>query len=336
MKSLVWTGPRQLEMVDSDVPEPKEGELLLRVCMVGICGSELSGYLGENSLRNPPLVMGHEFSAIVTSIGKGVNNWVVGQRVTVNPLISCGACRPCQNGNGQLCRHREIIGINRPGAFAEYVTVPASACYSFEHSLEGALVEPLACAVRANNQAGIEFGDNVAIFGAGIIGLMSLKIAQIMGANQRIVIDTNERRLKKAQEWGATEVLNPSTTMIKQEVLHLCPDGVDKSIDAVGMPQTRFDSVSVVRPGGRVVFIGLHNDITELPGNLIVRQETQIAGSFCYSDEDFHRALNILKQGMISTVGDWLDIRSLSDARDSFEEQIFGPAEYPKIILKVY
>src|ERR1700741_4242073 len=117
MQSLVWEAPRVMNMREQDRPAPAPGEALVKVSYVGICGSELSGYLGQNSLRVPPLVMGHEFAGTIAAVGAGVADLAIGDRVAVNPLSGCGVCALCRLGLGNLCAKRQIIGIHRPGAF---------------------------------------------------------------------------------------------------------------------------------------------------------------------------------------------------------------------------
>src|SRR6476469_3088062 len=124
MKAVVWLGPRRMELQNEPEPQPQSGEVILHVDAVGICGSELSGYLGQNSLRVPPLVMGHEFAGTIMAIGADVSGLAVGDRVTVNPLSGCGVCALCRLGMQNLCAKRQIIGIHSPGAFAELVVAP--------------------------------------------------------------------------------------------------------------------------------------------------------------------------------------------------------------------
>src|SRR3954469_14936029 len=146
MKAVVWLGPRRMELQNEPEPQPQHSEVILRVGAVGICGSELSGYLGQNSLRVPPLVMGHEFAGTITVVGAGVTDLAIGDRVTVNPLTGCGVCALCQLGMENLCPKRQIIGIHRRGAFAELFTAPAASCTRLPAGLSlvaGALAEPL-------------------------------------------------------------------------------------------------------------------------------------------------------------------------------------------------
>ena len=334
MKTLVWIKPRDFEMQETKKPMPSAGEVLLEVRYAGICGSDLSGYLGENSLRKPPLVMGHEFTGEVIEIGSEDSTVKIGDLVTVNPLISCGRCRMCKSGNQQNCVHRTIIGIHHSGAFAQYVKVPASACYKVSDELAGSLVEPLACGVRAVEQANIQIGDSAVVFGAGIIGLFSLKAAALMGAGNLILVDTNEQRLQFGKLFGATHTVNPKSQDVVQTVQDLTDGQCSRVIDAVGLPLTRRQGIDMVEPGGRVVWIGLHEDDTVIPGNVIVRKEIEVVGSFSYSDLDFQRALTLIERQVVVADSSWLDVRPLPEGKNSFEEQIFGPATFPKIVLR--
>ncbi|MBW7460403.1 alcohol dehydrogenase catalytic domain-containing protein, partial [Paenibacillus sepulcri] len=126
MEALVYQGPERITLEELEVPVPGADEVLIEVKSVGICGSELEGFLGHSSIRVPPLVMGHEFCGHITELGAGAGNLSVGDKVVVNPLISCGSCDRCLAGKHNVCRSRQIIGIHRPGAFARFVAVPAA------------------------------------------------------------------------------------------------------------------------------------------------------------------------------------------------------------------
>jgi threonine dehydrogenase-like Zn-dependent dehydrogenase len=335
MKALVWTNPREFELQDVQKPTAGAGEVVLQVRYAGICGSDLSGYLGENSLRKPPLIMGHEFTGDVVETGEGVSEFQVGDLLVVNPLITCGHCRMCKRGDQQNCMNRTIIGIHHPGAFAEYVKVPASACFHVQDALAGALVEPLACGIRAAERANVTLGDKVVVFGAGIIGLFSLQAASLRGASQRILVDTNDERLEKGKLFGATHTLNPKHVDVIESVQEITGGSAQKVIDAVGLPLTRQQGIAMVERGGRVVFIGLHEDETVIPGNDIVRREIELVGSFSYSDRNFAEGLSLIERKGLTPDDTWLDIRPLDQGKLSFDEQIFGSAKYPKIILSV-
>lgn len=313
--------------MDAPRPRPHPGWVVLRVAAVGICGSELGGYLGHNELRKPPLVMGHEFSGIVEEVGEGVEGVEPGRLVTANPLVSCGSCRHCRSGNRQLCARRKIIGIDYPGAFAEWVAVPASAVYPVPDPVLGALVEPFACALRAVRLAEVEVGDEALVIGAGIIGLMTAKALGLAGARRVIVADPNSRRREAARAWGASDLAETVLTGVSD---------LDVVVDAVGFGATRRDALGVLRRGGRLVWIGLHENETTLPGNGMVRDEVTVRGSFCYRDEEFARAVALITEGSALPTGrEWLDVRPLASGDEAFREQAEGPAPFAKIVLTV-
>lgn len=297
MKALVYEGPRMMNIREVPIPEIKEDEVLIRVQRAGICGSELSGYLGHNSLRKPPLIMGHEFSGVVEQLGTQVDGLQVGDRVTANPLVTCGHCRYCQSGQSQLCGERNLLGAHRPGAFAEYVAVPARNVYRLEDHVsleEGAFAEPFACAIHVCRLLTLTPTDRLLIYGAGPIGLFALQAAQVYGLRDIVVMDLNEARLEIVKELGgiaatSLEQLEPSLR-----------GGFDAVIDAVGAEATRRNSVQAARPGGRVVFTGLHEAESKLPVNDMIRSETVTMGAFAYSQNDFETASLWIGQGRVN------------------------------------
>lgn len=333
MKALVWTAPSRMEMEEKPKPTLQSGWVLVSVDDSGICGSEIGAFLGHNELRRPPLVMGHEFSGTVAEVGPDVHGDWLGKLVTVNPLLSCNQCRQCRLGLRQLCNQRKVIGIDYPGSYAEYVAVPVSSLYPVKDSVSGALIEPLACGLRAATLAGTELGDSALVIGAGTIGLMVARALEARGAGRVVVADTNPTRLKWASDWGATEVVNPNADDVAAYVKRTTGDGFDAVVDAVGSTGTRTMSLTSVRRGGRAVFIGLHEAGASLPGNDIVRSEKQVIGSFCYSDDDFRRAVELTNGGFLKTSGGWLDIRGLGRGQESFLEQTTPTAPYSKILL---
>ncbi|MDQ0219421.1 galactitol-1-phosphate 5-dehydrogenase [Peribacillus cavernae] len=334
MDALVWTERERMEFKDVPRKDLKPGWVRLKVVAVGICGSELSGYLGENSLRVPPLIMGHEFSGVVIEKADNIGFELLGKLVTVNPLISCGNCRTCQKGQQQLCRERKIIGVHLSGAFAQFVDVPANQCFSVKDPYYGALVEPLACSLRAVERVSVKAGDIGIVFGAGIIGLMCMKFMRMMGAQKIIAIDTNNARLMLSKDWGATHLINPLKENALEEIRKAFPQGVDCVVDAVGYSKTRQQAIESLRAGGKVAFIGLHENPSTLTGDIIVRNEIEIYGSFSYCNDDFSKAVAFVNEGLLEDLGNsWLDRRSLQDGNDAFQELISGKSGYSKIML---
>jgi len=327
MKALVYEGPRVMNVREVPVPGLRDDEVLVRIEVAGICGSELGGYLGHNSLRKPPLIMGHEFSGVVERVGAGVEGFKAGDRVTANPLVTCGTCRYCRIGETQLCIYRQLLGAHRPGAFAEYAAVPASNVYrltdgvSFE---EGALVEPFACAVHACRLLRLRTDDRLLIYGAGPIGLFVLQAAQASGLKDIVVADLNEGRLEIVAELGGIPVRSAEES---------APEGgFDAVVDAVGAEVTRRKSVEAARPGGTVLFTGLHEAESRLPINDMIRSEIGTLGAFAYSREDFETALKWIGEGRTNLLP-WSETAPLEEGGACFEKLVSGPGKVAKIFL---
>jgi 2-desacetyl-2-hydroxyethyl bacteriochlorophyllide A dehydrogenase len=338
MKAVVWLGPREMRLEEVADPAPGADEVVVRVAAVGICGSELSGYLGHNKLRVPPLVMGHEFTGEVVARGVHVNDLTLGDQVVVNPLISCGTCEFCRTGYANLCPRRQLVGAHRPGAFAEYVAVAAGNCTRMPADLsqvDGSLAEPLACGVRAARVGGIQAGTTVAIFGAGPIGLMCISACRRIGGEVQLVTDTNGGRLATATRWGAQATHNAHLDNSADAARHASiGHGVDVAIDAVGIAATRRAAIAAVRPGGTVVFLGLHEAESPVQANDIVRSEIRIVGSFAYTPADFAEAVTMLAGGEVHAAADWLEERPLDACADSFTQLIDAPSAIAKIVLR--
>jgi len=337
--ALVWTAPCQMEMQRVPLPALGAGDLLLEVAAVGICGSELSGYLGHSSLRVPPLIMGHEFSARIVQEAGGVladgSTPQPGKLVTVNPLIHCGSCDLCTAGLPNLCRRRQLVGVHRAGGFATHCAVPAAQCWPLDerlNDLAGTLVEPLACAVRAVHHALLDTDGPLLILGAGTIGLFCLAVARGQGVKELVVTDRLPERLRLAEAWGATAtVVSDAADLTLRAAL---PSGARSVIDAVGSHTTRALALQLVRPGGRLVYIGLHDEASPLASNYLVRQEVTLQGSFAYTPADFALALRLLAAGSIVPTPEWVEERPLTAGAAAFAGLLEGSITVPKIVLR--
>ncbi|TMV46410.1 galactitol-1-phosphate 5-dehydrogenase [Paenibacillus mesophilus] len=337
MKALVWTGVETMEVRDTERPVCGSDDVLIRVEAVGICGSEIEGYLGHNSLRVPPLVMGHEFCGTVVESG-GDRPIASGQKVVVNPLLACGACPSCRRGLPQLCAKRALVGVHRPGAFGELVGVPRSAVVPVPADISpfrAALSEPLACSLRATRRA-LERHPfaGVLVFGAGGIGLLCAMTAKLLGASRVMIADTNAKRLAMVASLGVGETANPREEDLGERVRAVFGEGgLDAVIDAAGFQPTREAAIRLVRPGGTFMNIGLGIDDTVLPINHLIRSEIDILGSFCYSQQDFHDAVRLLSEGRITEEG-WTEVRPLEAGGEAFAELVAGRVHVGKIFLQ--
>ncbi len=342
MEALVWLGPAQMEIQRTAMPELAPGEVLIAVHVAGICGSELSGYLGHNSLRVPPLVMGHEAAGEVVAVTEGTfadgSPVRAGTHVTFNPLLGCGDCDRCRIGLSHLCRRRQLIGAHRPGAFAQFVAVPAGQCYPLPADFSdtmAALTEPLACSLRAVKRTQARPEQRLLIVGAGPIGLFALMAARAEGIQHIYVSDLSASRLEVAKLWGASEIINARQGDVLATVREIAPGGCDAVIDAVGSDTTRAQAVRAVVPGGTVVFIGLHDETSPLAANHLVRQEITLRGSFAYDRSDFEQAFDFLQHGLLPSQGSWLEERPLASGPSSFAELVDGKVAATKIALRV-
>lgn len=337
MRTLVWQGPRRMEIVESAVPTPAAAEVLIRVERVGICGSELSGYLGQNSLRKPPLVMGHEFAGDVAEAGANVTGFAPGDFVVVNPLLTCGDCAYCRAGRDNLCVGRTLVGAHRPGAFAEFVTVPAAACTPLANDVTrrwAFLIEPLACAVRAIAHARQAGTESLLVQGSGMIGLCCIAVAKRAGIASVFATDLHPERRAAARAWGADHALDPRADDLAAAIAQTGDGGgADAAIDCVGTTATRQLCTERVRPGGLVVLVGLHQADARFDGNDLVRREITLAGSFAYTRGDFAHAVELAGCDGFFPPGAWLETRPLAAGPGAFEELVAGRAGAAKIAL---
>ena len=309
MKALVYPAFDQIEVQEVPVPSPKPGELLIRVAAVGICGSELEQFASRSPRRPPPLIMGHEFCGEVAAVGAGINSFQEGERVVVSSVIPCFTCDFCRDGQTHLCPKREVFGMRRPGGFAEYVAVPATVTFALPEKvspLQGALVEPLANGVHVFSLVQARFPETVVVFGAGTIGLLALQVAKALGAFRLVAVDTNPFRLEIAHELGAEPVIDPRQQDVREVLLEFTRGrGVDVAVDAVGAAETRQTALSVTRPGGEVVWIGLHSDRTDLSGYEVVLGERKIVGSYAVTPRDLQTAIGLFAHDKVE-VSPWV------------------------------
>ncbi|NBD25606.1 zinc-dependent alcohol dehydrogenase [Paenibacillus glycinis] len=332
MQALVYWGPGKLALEEADVPSLKPDEVLVQVERVGICGSELEGYLGHSSIRVPPLVMGHEFCGTIAAMGDEVRGLSLGDKVVVNPLIACRTCPSCLAGKINICRNRQLIGIHRPGAFAEFVAVPYENAISVPKEMDASLAslaEPLAVAIHAV-KLGLRPLDDLLILGAGPIGLLCLLAAKEMGAGSIVVLDLQPDRLAHAERLGAVG-LSPRDLDARRE--EIFPLGIPSVIDCVGVQAAREQAMHAVDAGGKVILVGLGHGRSDLPVNHVVRQEISLIGSYTYSHEDFQQAVALLRQGKID-IRHWTQTRDLAEGPAAFQELVEGKGSFSKIFLK--
>jgi threonine dehydrogenase-like Zn-dependent dehydrogenase len=339
MKALVWEAPRVMALREQAEPTIGPGEILLKIAFAGICGSELSGYLGHNALRVPPLVMGHEFAGEIVALDPEARarNPALGggQAVTVNPLLYCGSCEFCLRGLNHLCVARKLIGAHRPGAFAQYVSVPAELAAPLPEGMSlrtGALAEPVAVGVRIGETAGPLNGEEALVVGAGPIGLLALQALHANGAGRVFIADLDPARLAIGTALGG-EALDPRVLDVGQAVRDATRGrGVTVSVDAVGMAVTRRQCVAATRSAGTLILSGLHEETSLMPVAEMIRREIVVRGCFAYSPANFAEALRRLAHGTMR-LEPWIVEAPLAEGGRWFDRLIDAPGDVAKVLL---
>ena len=338
MKAMVYKGPWQMPLEDVPEPEVRPGEVIVAVRAVGVCGSDVHGYTGSTGRRIPPMVMGHEFSGMITAIGDGVTAHKPGDRVVVQPLITCGECDNCRAGLTNICTNRRGLGMGHiDGAYAEAIGVPESLLYDLPEGVsweKGALVEPLSVALHGVNMTPIALMDPVVILGAGTIGLLVLLGCRLKGAGKIIVSDVSPRRLQRALELGADVVVNPAQQdlgdIIRQ---HAGPAGAPVVIEAVGIQATARQSIEIVRPGGHVTWIGNSQPYVEIGMQQVVTREITVRGAYAFNEE-FGRSIEVIESGRIDVMALVERVAPLEEGPQIVDDLAHGKTDLIKAILK--
>ena len=330
MKALVYTGEKNLIYQDYSEPIKNKDEEIIKINSVRICGSDMHAFLGHDERRPSPLILGHEPSGIIVG---GEND---GEKVTINPLVTCGHCRFCTSSRDNLCLTRQIISMPpREGAFAEYVSIPKQNLISVpdDVSLENAcLTEPLACGWHASKVAkkimNLNLKElNCLVIGGGAIGIGSALSLLLHGAENIFLAETNEIRHNKIKKTCNVQVFNPEKKIPFEE------GGIDLVIDGVGIVKTREMSSKYISPGGLIVHIGLGQPKEGLDIRRMTLQEITFVGTYTYTSSDFKETADKIFNNEFGNL-DWVDIRPLKDGQACFEEILEGKTLFPKIILK--
>jgi len=338
MRALYYPSWDTLEMREVPAPTAQPGEVVVKVRAVGICGSELHAFLVHAKRRTPPLIMGHEFSGEVAAVGPGVEGVQVGQATGVNSGFFCGRCDECVAGFPQRCPHGQIFGTTgRAGAFAEYCAVPATSLLPLPEGVsmvQASLAEPLANAIHGLSLTVRRFPETLLILGAGTIGLFALQIARAAGALRLLVADVEDSRLAVAEKLGADVVLHSRRDDVLAAVRGMTRGrGAEVVVDAVGAAATRRLAVSAARPGGEIVWLGLHDDASEVSGFEVVLGERKILGSFAVTPRELQVALGLFAAGRIA-LDPWVRTFPLAEGARLFRELVSAPPrDYVKAVL---
>lgn len=305
MKAVRFYGPKDIRVENIEVREVAAGEVKVEVEWCGICGSDIHEYLmGPLVIAETPITIGHEISGKVLETGEGVTHLKNGDKVVIEPLISCGGCTNCKRGFYNLCDTFGLIGFHQDGGFAEQVVVNAERVHKIpdDMSLEiGALVEPLAVVHHAVRQSQFKTGDSVAVFGAGPIGLLLTSMLKTSGASKIFVIEVSEARRKQAEKLGATRTIDPLNEDAVSIILE-DTGGVDVAYEVAGVQATFDGALASIRARGEVMIIALwEKPLTYNPiGQLL--KEKRINTTMCYNN-DFPPVIQMLSNKMLNLEG---------------------------------
>ncbi len=328
MKALVYTDTLELQYREEPNPQPAQGEALIKIEAVGICGSDMHAYHGHDARRVPPLILGHEAVGIVQTGSKK------GKRVVLNPLITCGTCDHCQGGRSNLCAERELIGMRRAGAFAEYINIPERNLLDMPQDMDpviASLTEPAATSLHAIYLAEKILHRplsecRVLVIGGGSIGVFAALMLRHKGCKSIYLGDTNSLRRETAEMLKFDHVYNPVGDNLPEA------NSFDLVIDAVGSGRTRASSCEMVKAGGIISHVGLQDNEPGLDTRRITLDEITFLGNYTYSVLDLRAAINLLYSGALGSL-DWVDTRSLGDGSNAFSDIHEGKAASPKIVL---
>ena len=333
MKALSLLGEGSVKITEIAEPTPNKGDLLLKVEMVGLCGSDLNSFRGRNPLITYPRVLGHEIAATVL---EGNATVVAGTRVTVSPYTGCGRCPSCRRGRENACRYNETFGVQRDGAITERLAVPAGKVYPSTLPLKTlCLVEPLTVGFHAAARGRVTRDDVVAVFGCGGVGLGAIAGAAFRGA-RTIAIDLDDAKLATAAKAGATDLIHSTREDVRERLRDITGgDGPDVMIEAIGLPETFRMAVEEVAFTGRVVYIGYAKEPVAYETKLFVQKELDILGSRNALPQDFLDVMAMLDAGKFPVEEAVTAIVSLDEAPSILSEWSANPAEFTKIMIQM-
>ncbi len=332
MKALVYTQPNEVQLLDREAPALTGGEVVLRIDAVGICGSDMHAYHGHDPRRLPGLVMGHEFAGTVLESASPA--WPVGRRVTGNPLITCGHCDYCVQGRDNLCAQRTMVGMTRPGAYAQRMSIPGDCLIALPDALDpvsAALTEPAATALHAVDVATRALRrplaeGRVLVLGGGAIGMLTALLLRQRGVDQLEVAETNPLRRASLEQHARCATFDPRERSPDDNSFELV-------IDAVGSAATRKTALAAVRPGGVVMHIGLQDWASEIDMRKLTLAEITLLGTYTYGMADLRATVDALARGVFGSLA-WVERRPLADGARAFDDLHHGRLASAKVVLE--
>jgi len=325
------------------IPELRPNEVLVDVKACGICGSDIHiVYEGVTQTAYSPITLGHEPSGVIAALGQEVEGWKSGERVAVNPFITCGKCINCISGNSQICLSRRVIGIHAEGGLAEFLKVPSKNLIRLPESIPfdqgGIAVDAVATPFHAITKRGaLRVGERVAIFGCGGLGIHGVQIAKICGASLVIAVDTTNSALERAKKVGADEVINPRRENPVEKIKEMTGGmGVDLAVEFIGLKETIEQAIGCVRTGGRAVVVGLGPEAVSLPHPAaFVRSELSFLGSYGSATSEMQSVINLVaskKLNLSESITKRFPLEEVNKGLDHLHQKIGNPI---RIVIEI-
>jgi L-iditol 2-dehydrogenase len=301
MQQAVMTEPGKIEFRDISVPKVKEGQVLVEIVRIGICGSDIHVYHGKHPYTSYPVVQGHEVSGRIEKIGPEVSGFEVGDKVTIQPQVVCGECYSCTHGRYNICDNLKVMGFQTTGMASEYFAVDAEKVLKLPDNIDynqGAMIEPLAVAVHALGRAGEGVkGKKILVLGAGPIGNLVAQAAKGIGAKSVMITDLSDYRLNIARECGIDYCVNSSTQDIAVVVKEKfgTREKADLILECVGINITIDQAIEVARKGTDIIVVGVFGDKPTVDLGLVQDRELRLIGTLMYQENDYKKAIELIE-----------------------------------------
>ena len=337
MKAIVIPNPNEIEIREVPMPEVKEGEALLKVRYVGICGADVASFTGNQPFTTYPRIPGHEFSAEIVEIPENDKGLKAGDIVTCNPYFNCGGCYSCERGFVNCCTDNQTMGVQRDGAFCEYISMPVERIYEGKglSAEELALIEPFSISQHAVSRCTIKENDNVLVIGAGPIGLFALLAAKAKCKNI-VVADILDNRLDLAKEYGAAAVVNTKAESL-EEFTNKFTDGkgFDVCIEACGAPETFLGCIDSCAFAGNIVLIGNGKRETSFVHSILLKKELNVYGSRNALKEDFINNIDLVASKECDVMKMVSRVYDMENALEAFKALANNDGTLAKILIKI-
>ena len=338
MKALVWTNKELVEIKERELPD-YSGKVLIKVAYAGICGSDVSVYMGKHPRARIPLVMGHEFTGTVEAIGEGVDTpLAVGDHVVVNPLYYCGRCRACLSGNTHVCRSLRLFGTDTDGGMAEYAAIPEKNILKLPKDMPlktATLIEPVAVVIHAFRMIKKPFYGSAAVIGLGPMGLLSALMLKEAGVSSLWCIETNPERAERGRALGL-EVIDPISCDTVEYIRERTDgEGVDILVEASGSAAAAKSMTAIAGVRAEILLLSVFKEPAAIDLRTVNFAEQTIIGSRVYTGVDFKDAIDYTNKhaDMLSPVIS--HVRPLDEAQSTFSEIVSGKTNTMKVLLEI-